>query len=115
MSYTFIDGTTVRVFTSTPFTSIAGDIVTPDVVTFSYCVQGQTPHSFTYTNGAMPPDPTDTIVFVSTGDFYADFSTAGLDGTWSYMISGQPGVSGLDTTKTSAQYVGEFPVSPLPF
>ena len=115
MSYTFLNGTTVRIYTSTPFTSLAGTVVTPDVVQFSTSVQGQTVQTYTWTNGNTPPDPSYTIVLDSTGTFHADLPTGGLEGTWSYIISGVPGVSGLDTTKTSAKFAGEFIVSPLPF
>lgn len=112
MSYTIIDGTTVRFYTSTPFTSIAGTIVDPDVVTFAYSVQGLATATFTYTNGAVPPDPTNTIVKTAVGTYQADISTLNLPGTWVYKWEGQPGTSSLDTTKTSAIFNGEVTISP---
>lgn len=112
MSYTIISGTTVRFYTSTPFTSIGGTVVDPDVVTFAYAVQGQTTNTFTYTNGATPPDPTLTIVKTGVGAYQADIVTTSLAGVWAYKWEGQPGVSGLDTTKTSAIFNGEVTVSP---
>lgn len=112
MSYTIISGTTTRFYTSTPFTSIAGTVVDPDVVTFAYSVQGQTTQTFTYTNGSTPPDPSSTIVKDATGTYHADISTTGATGTWYYKWSGQPGTSALDTTKTSAVFNGTVTISP---
>ena len=112
MSYTYIDGTTIRFYTSTPFTAISGTIVDPDVVTFAYSAQGQTTVTYTYTAGQTPPDPTLTIVKTATGTYQADISTTALPGTWAYKWEGQPGVSGLDTTKTSAIFNGEVTISP---
>ena len=112
MSYTIIDGTTVRFYTSTPFTSISGTVVDPDVIVFAYAAQGQTTVTYTYTTGQITPDPTYTIVRDATGTYHADISTTALTGTWAYKWSGQPGVSGLDTTKTSAIFNGEVTVSP---
>lgn len=126
MSYNIIEGVTVRFSTSSatapsgviqigsgqPFTSITGTIVDPDVVTFAYSVQGQTTVTYTYTNGNTPPDPSLTIVKTAVGTYQADISTTALPGTWAYKWEGQPGVSGLDTTKTSAIFNGEVTVSP---
>lgn len=111
MSYTVINGTTIRFYTSTPFTSIGGTVVDPDVVTFAYTVQGQTTVTYTYTNGNTPPDPTYTIVKDSTGTYHADIPSTST-GNWFYKWSGQPGVSALDTTKTSAIFNGTVTVSP---
>lgn len=108
MSYTYISGTTIRFYTSTPFTSIGGTVVDPDTVTFHYTVQGQTTVSFTYTNPTG--DPTGTIVRQSTGNYYADISTTGQPGTWTWGWSGQPS-SGLDTTHTAAVWEGTVIVS----
>ena len=104
-----IEGTTVRFYTSVPFTSISGTVVTPDVVTFSYTTPLGGTTVYTYTNGSG--DPTNHIILVSTGDFYCDVNTAGEPGQWVYEWEGQPGVSGLDTTKTSAIFQGYLTVS----
>ena len=107
-----IEGTTVRFYTSQPFTSISGTIVTPDIVTFSYTTPlNTTPTVYTYTNGNTPPDPNYKIVLDSTGNFHIDLSTAGAPGQWVYEWEGQPGVSGLDTTKTSAIFQGYISIS----
>jgi len=108
MSYNYISGNTIRFYTSTPFTSITGTIVDPDVVKFQYSVQGQTTHTFTYTNGSG--DPTNTIVRVSTGNYYADISTTGTPGTWTWGWSGQPN-GGADTTRTAAVWEGTVIIS----
>ena len=112
MSYTYINGTTVRFYTSTPFTAISGTVVDPDVVTFAYSVEGMTAQTFTYTNGNVPPDPTLTIVRTAAGTYQADISTYGLPGNWAYKWQGEPGPSGLDTTKTAVVWNGEVTVSP---
>lgn len=53
-------GSTFRLQTGwQPFTSIDGTVVDPDVVTFGFCLPGSTTNQvFTWTNGAVPPDPT---------------------------------------------------------
>lgn len=115
MSYTVIAGATVRFYTSTPFTSLANTVVDPDVVTFTWAVQGQTSTTYTYTTGATPPDPSFHIVRDSAGTFHADLNTVGLGGTWRYQWNGQPGISGLDTTKTSTLFDGTLTVTPAAF
>ena len=99
-----IDGTTLRFYTSQAFTSIGGIVVTPDVVTFSYTTPGQPAITFTWTNPSG--DPTSHIVNDGTGLFHVDLSTLDTPGQWAYQWNGQPGVSGLDTTKTSAIFEG---------
>jgi len=112
-SYTYFEGATLRLTTQDyPFTSIAGSVVTPDVVTLQVSVQGQTPQTYTWTNPTG--DPTNTIVKTGTGVFYADLATTGLAGVWNVIWSGQPS-SGLDTTHTSAVWQGEITVSPVGF
>lgn len=107
-----IEGTVVRFYTATPFTDIAGVAVTPDVVYLKYQVQGQTEVTYTWTNGNTPPDPTYTIVNDGTGNFYADIDTTSYPGTWTWGWSCEPGVSGLDTTKTQVVWQGEVLISP---
>ncbi len=110
MSYTIYEGTAVRFDTSkTPFTSYSGTIVTPDVVTFTYYVQGQTEVTYTWTNPTG--DPTGTIVNYGTGLFYVVLQTTGLAGRWAYQWAGKPS-SGLDTTKTQVVWESEIFVSP---
>lgn len=112
-SYVYFEGASLQLTTKDyPFTSISGTIVDPDVVTLQVSVSGQTPQTYTWTNGSG--DPTSTIVHVSTGVFYANLSTTGLAGVWNVIWSGQPS-SGMDTTKTSAVWQGEITVSPTGF
>jgi len=72
------EGTTIRFYTSTPFTSISGTVVDPDVVTFQYVLPNTAPVTFTYTNGSG--DPTNTIVRTATGTYHADIATTGKSG-----------------------------------
>jgi len=109
MATSFIyEGTTVRFYTSTPFTSITGTVVDPDVVTFQYQLENQTALSFTYTNGTG--DPTGTIVRDATGTYHADIATTGLSGVWIWRWAGKPGASGLDTTHTAVAIEGQVNV-----
>ena len=115
-SYTFVEGTECRFLTTKPFTSITGTVVNPDVVKLHLSVQGQTPVTYTWTNGGSPPDPTSTIVNDSTGYFHADLPSAGISGTWTTYWEGQPGISGLDSTRTSVVAIPVIViVTPVPF
>lgn len=110
MSYTVYAGSTVRFYTSQPFKSIDGTVVDPDVVVFSYAVQGRATVTFTYTNGTG--DPSGTIVRQSTGTYYADIDTTGNDGFWSWRWFGHPSaLVGHDTTKTQVATEGSLTVS----
>lgn len=108
MAYTYIAGNTIRFYTATPFTSISGTVVDPDVVVFQYEVQGQTTAKFTYTNGSG--DPTNTIVRDTTGTYHADISTTGNPGTWTWQWACYPS-SGADTTHTAAVWEGTTIIS----
>lgn len=108
MSYVYIAGNTIRFYTSTPFTSISGTVIDPDVVTFKYAVQGEPTVSFTYTNGTG--DPTNTIIRDSAGTYHADISTTGLPGVWTYQWGGHPS-SGADVTRTAAYWEGTVTIS----
>lgn len=109
MSYNVIEGSTLRFYTSTPFTSLAGSAVNPDVVTFTYQVERQAAVTYTWTNPTG--DPSGVIVHDSTGVFHADISTLNLPGEWSWRWSGQPGSSGLDTSHTSVVTQGTVQVA----
>lgn len=104
-----IEGTTVRFYTSQAFESIAGTAVNPDIVTFTYQTPGVSAVTYTWTNPSG--DPTSHIVHDGLGLFHIDLSTLNLPGQWSYQWAGQPGVSGLDSTKTSAVFEGYLTVS----
>jgi hypothetical protein len=109
MSYNIIEGTTIRFFTTTPFTSFNGTVVTPDTVTFTYEIQGQTPVTFTWTNPSG--DHTGTIVNTATGTFYANIPTTGKAGVWTWQWAGFSS-SGLDSTATTVVAEGSITVSP---
>jgi len=110
MSYTIIEGSTIRFYTSQPFTSITGTVVNPDNVVFSYSVQGQTEVTYRWVNPTG--DPTGTIVHGSggTGYFQADISTVDLPGTWSWQWGCYPS-SGADTSRTQVYTQGTVVVS----
>ena len=100
-----IQGTTVRFYTSTPFTSVTGTVVDPDVVTFAFSVQGATPVQFTYGVGA-------TIVRDGPGTYHADIDTTPYAaGVWVYVWAGWPS-GGADATKTKTLAEGELRVNP---
>lgn len=111
-----IEGVPVRFTTdpavkgAIPFTAIDGTIVDPDIVQLKYSVQGQTEGIYTYTNGASPPDPTNTIIRDGAGIYHADIDTAGLPGTWSWGWNSSVS-SGLDATHTVAIWAGELVIS----
>ena len=109
MSYTVYEGSTLRFYTSVPFTSISGTLVDPDKVQFSYSVQGQSTITHTYTHGSGDPD--NVIVRVSTGNYYADIDTTGNAGIWVWRWFGYPVSGGADTTHTQVATEGEVTVS----
>lgn len=108
MSYNITEGTTVRFYTTEPFTSISGTAINPDTVYFSYQIQGQTSVTHTWTNPSG--DTSGVIVNTGTGLFQADISTTGLAGVWNYVWGCYPS-SGLDTTKTAVVAEGTVTVS----
>jgi hypothetical protein len=112
MAYNIIQGTTIRFYTSLAFTSLAGTAIDPDIVTFGFEIQGQTPISWTYTNGTG--DPTGTIVRDGVGLYHADIDTTTYGaGIWIYTWAGKPLPSGgRDTTKTKVRAEGSVTVSP---
>ena len=112
-----VQGNKVRISTANnPFTSIDGNIVDPDIVSFGYIVNSGTPTTFTYTNGASTPDPTHTIVRESVGSYYIEVDTGPLNsGVLQYAIVGEPGTSALDTTRTKARFDGQIVIAPAPF
>jgi len=109
MSYTIIEGSTIRFYTSSPFTSINGTVVNPDNVTFSFEIQGQTPVEYTWVNPTG--DVTGTIINTATGYFQCDISTDGLPGVWNWQWACFPS-SGIDTTNTAVVTEGDVTVSP---
>ena len=108
-----LEGTVVRVKTTSPLTSIGGTVVTPD----QWVIEVRSPDAmvstYTYTNGTG--DPSNMIYVPSTGNFYIDIDTTENVGLWKVIVKALPRVGGTDTTKTKAVYDFVFHVSPLPF
>ncbi len=96
--------TKFRVSTSSPFTSTGGVAVTPDVVTLTLDAAGMANVIYTWTNGAVPPDPTNTIILDAIGTFHADIDDSVFPpGVLVYWWNGMPGTSHLDTTATKVE------------
>jgi hypothetical protein len=108
-----LEGTVVRVKTTSALTSISGTVVTPD----KWVVEVRSPDAitsiYTYTNGTG--DPTNMIVVPSTGNMYIDLDTTNNVGLWKVIIKAKPRSGGPDTTKTKSVQDFVFHVSPLPF
>jgi hypothetical protein len=112
-----VQGNKIRISTAnSPFTSINGSVIDPDIVSFGYIVNGGTPTTFTYTHGAPTPDPTNTIVRQGVGSYYIEVDTTTLSaGVLQYAIVGEPGSSALDTTRTKARFDGQIVIAAAPF
>jgi len=110
MSYTIIEGSTIRFYTSMPFTSISGTVVNPDNVVFNYSVQGQNEVTYRWINPTG--DSTGHIVQGSggTGYFQCDVPTSGNPGTWVWQWGCYPS-SGQDVTNTQVYTQGTVIVS----
>jgi len=108
-----LEGTVVRVKTTSALTSISGTVVTPD----KWIVEVRSPDAitsaYTYTNGSG--DPANMIFVPSTGNMYIDFDTTNNAGLWKVIIKALPRSGGSDTTKTKIVMDFVFHVSPLPF
>jgi len=83
------------------FLTVTGEPVDPDIVEFSYIVQGMEPNVFTYTQGSG--DPTNTIIRVAEGEYQATIPTDNQVGRWIWRWAGYP-TSG-DTSNTYAAAV----------
>jgi hypothetical protein len=99
---TFYTSSTPKVGSSPgAFLTTTGMPIDPDIVEFSYIVQGMEPNVFIYTQGSG--DPTDTIIRVSTGEYQATIPTTNQVGRWIWRWSGYPAPE--DTTNTYAAAV----------
>ena len=111
MAQTYIQGTVLRFYTSSAFTSIAGSPVDPDEVLFGFEIQGQNPFSWTYTRGTG--DPTGTIQRDGVGLYHADIDSTGYsDGTWVYAWACKATVLDADTTRTQTRAESTVIVTP---
>lgn len=64
----------------------------PDIVEFSYIVQGKTAVVHTYTQGSGDPD--NVIIRIATGEYQATIPTTGQVGRWVWRWAGYPNPSG---------------------
>ena len=87
-SYNLIEGTLVRFYTSTPFTTLAGVITDPTTVKFAFQVEGGAPNIATYGT----PASFGVIVRDSTGNFHIDIDTTGKPGLWTWVWVGSGAV-----------------------
>lgn len=83
-SYNLIEGTLVRFYTSTPFTTIDGTVADPTTVKFAYQVEGGSPNIATYGT----PASFGTIVRDGTGNYHIDVNTSGKPGLWTWVWVG---------------------------
>jgi len=118
----YVYGDKIRLTTSTPFTSIDGSPVDPDVVIIGYQIGGDptTQVTYTYTHGNTPPDPTGSIVRTAVGSYYLEVKTRLLDpsvavGTWDYSIIGRSGTNASDSTQTEVRKDKQLMVIPARF
>ena len=113
MSEVILEGTTVRIATSSPLTALNGTAVSPD----SWHVSVRSPDAivstFTWTNPTG--DPSGNIHVPSTGNFYIDLDTTLNSGVWKVVASALPITGGPDATKTKCVKDFIFHVTPLPF
>ena len=84
-----------------PFLDTAGVAFDPDIVEFSYIVQGMEPNIFYYTQGSG--DPTSTIIRIAEGEYQATISTDNQVGRWIWRWAGYPNPQ--DTVNTTAAAV----------
>ena len=108
---TYVQGTTIQFFTSTPFTAQDGTtIIDPDQVYFGFSINGGAPQTWNYTFGVG--DPTETIVRLGLGTFCASIDTDQYgDGVWVYSFLGEPdNAVNHDQTKTKVRANGELVV-----
>ena len=105
MAYNIIEGTAVQFYTSQVFKDVTGTPVDPDVVKFSYSIQGSAAVIFTYGVDA-------DLVRIGTGNYKIKVSTTGKAGQWAWQWSGQPILGGADSSKTAVIFEGVLTVSP---
>jgi hypothetical protein len=82
------------------FLTTDGTPIDPDIVEFSYIVQGMEPNVFIYTQPTG--DPTNTIVCVSTGEYKATIPTTNQVGRWIWRWSGYPSTGDISNTYAAA-------------
>jgi hypothetical protein len=114
--------TKVRIAMVKPFVAVDGTtIVTPDLVTFAFSINGVSPvgktpkQIWTYTNGTGDPD--NMIVLDDVGLFHIDITTGVYTpGNWTWSYVGAPSNSvNLDSTLTTVRIEGSLLVRPEGF
>lgn len=82
--YVVIDGTYIRFYTSTPFTSLEGVEQDPSEVIFGYKINDEEPVQITY--GSVTPEG--EIKRIGPGNYYIDLDTTDKPGIWTYTWVG---------------------------
>jgi hypothetical protein len=113
MSDVILEGTTVRIATSSPLTSLGGTIVTPDKWHVSVRSPDAIVSVYEWTNPTG--DPTGNVVVPSTGNVYIDLDTTLNSGVWKVVFTAEPVTGGSDSTHTKCVKDFIFHVQPLPF
>lgn len=108
-----IEGTVVRVKTTSALTAIDGTVVTPD----QWQVEVRSPDAIvsSYTWTEADGDPDGMIHVPSTGNVYIDLDTTDNAGLWKVIFKASPVEGGTDTTRTKVVQDFTFHVQPLPF
>ena len=87
-TYTVIEGTVIRFYTSTPFTNLAGSAADPTEVIFAYQVGTNAPQQVVYGT----PQSWGTIIRDAAGTYHVDIDTTSNPGVWNYTWAGFGGV-----------------------
>jgi len=83
-----------------PFLDTAGDPFDPDIVEFSYIVQGMEANVYYYVQGTG--DPTNTIIRVALGEYKATIPTDNQVGRWIWRWAGYPNPEGTIVNTAAA-------------
>jgi hypothetical protein len=113
----YIQGTTVTLTTTNPFTAVDGTVIDPDVVLFGFQVDGVSDQTYTFTYTFGTGDPTNTIVRTGIGLYNASIDTSAYPtGVWVYSIGCEPNdMVNQDYTKTKVRKEGQLVVNPASF
>ena len=93
-----------------PFLDINGNPFDPDLVEFSYIVQGRTPINFTYSQEFG--DPTVMIVRIDVGIYEITLTTIDQVGRWVWRWYGHPNIKGNVVNTNAAACEGLLNVLP---
>jgi len=117
---TYIQGTSITLATTGPFTALDGTIIDPDRVWIGFQVDGISSQTYTFHYDYGTGDTTGTIQRLGLGLYSATFDTMNYPtGVWNYSIACEP-VSTIahDTTQTKVRndyslivIPGAFPIA----